>query len=104
MASHTRVLYVGVTSNLEQRVLQHKSKTHDGFTKKHNVTRLVWFTDFTGMDQAIEAEKRIKRLLRKKKITLIEEMNPLWEDLSEEWVEAWRVGELDPSVAKAPSG
>jgi putative endonuclease len=88
MASHTRVLYVGVTSDLEERVQQHKSKTHDGFTKKYNVTRLVWFTDFPDMNQAIEAEKKIKRLLRKKKIGLIEEINPLWEDLAEEWFKA----------------
>jgi putative endonuclease len=88
MASHTRVLYVGVTNDLGQRILQHKCKTHDSFTRKYNVTRLVWFTDFPDMDQAIEAEKRIKRILRKKKISLIEEMNPLWEDLSEEWVDA----------------
>lgn len=85
MASHTRTLYTGVTSNLEQRVRQHKAKTFDGFTKKYNVTCLVWFTDFPDMDQAIEAEKRIKGLLRKKKIELIEAMNPLWDDLAEEW-------------------
>jgi putative endonuclease len=85
MSSHTRTLYTGVTSNLEQRVLQHKNKAFNGFTKKYNVTRLVWFTDFPDMDQAIEAEKKIKGLLRKKKITLIEESNPFWNDLAEEW-------------------
>lgn len=85
MASHTRTLYTGVTSDLEQRVRQHKLKLFDGFTKKYNVTRLVWFTEFSDIDQAIEAEKRLKGLLRKKKITLIEEMNPLWDDLAEDW-------------------
>jgi putative endonuclease len=85
MSSHTRTLYVGVTSDLEQRVRQHKVKAFDGFTKKYNVTRLVWFTDFPDIDQAIEAEKRIKGLLRKKKIKLIEDMNPFWDDLAEAW-------------------
>jgi putative endonuclease len=84
LASHTRTLYIGVTSNLEQRVKQHKAKVYDGFTKKYNVTRLVWFEDFPDIDQAIEAEKKLKGLLRKKKIALIEEINPEWEDLAEE--------------------
>jgi putative endonuclease len=84
MASHTRKLYTGVTSNLEQRVRQHKSKTFDGFTKKYNITRLVWYSEFEDINQAIETEKRIKGLLRKKKIALIEEINPLWADLAEE--------------------
>ncbi len=85
MASHTRSLYTGVTSNLEQGVQQHKVKLVDGFTKRYNITRLVWYTEFDDMSQAIEAEKKIKGLLRKKKIKLIEEMNPCWEDLAENW-------------------
>lgn len=56
--------------------------------KKYNVTRLVWFTEFPDINQAIEAEKRIKGLLRKKKIKLIEDMNPLWDDLAEEWFDS----------------
>jgi putative endonuclease len=87
VASHTRTLYTGVTSDLEQRIRQHKAKVFDGFSKKHNTTRLVWYSEFPDMDQAIEAEKRIKGLLRKKKIVLIEEMNPLWDDLAEEWLD-----------------
>ncbi len=85
MSSHSRTLYTGVTSDLEQRVRQHKAKVLDGFTKKYNVTRLVWFDDFPDIDQAIEAEKKVKGLVRKKKIKLIEDMNPLWVDLAEEW-------------------
>jgi putative endonuclease len=56
----------------------------DGFTKSYNVTRLVWFDGFPDMDQAIEAEKKIKGLLRKKKIALIEKTIPLCADLAEE--------------------
>jgi putative endonuclease len=85
LSSHTRTLYAGVTSDLQQRVLQHKTKAFDGFTKKYNITRLVWFEEFPDIDQAIEAKKKLKGLLRKKKIELIEEMNPEWEDLAEEW-------------------
>ena len=59
MASNTRVLYTGVTSDLEQRVLQHKNKVFDGFTNRYNVTRLLWFDDFPDMDRAIVAEKKI---------------------------------------------
>jgi putative endonuclease len=85
MAIKTGTLYTGVTSDLEQRVRQHKSKEFDGFTKKYNVTRLVWYDEFPEIDQAIEAEKRIKGLLRIKKIKLIEDMNPDWNDLAESW-------------------
>jgi putative endonuclease len=60
----------------------------DGFTKKYNVIRLVWFTEFPDIDQAMEAEKRIKGLLSKKKIQLIEAINPLWDDLAEDWIDA----------------
>jgi putative endonuclease len=69
-------------------VYQHKNKVFDGFTSRYNVTRLVWFDDFPDMGQAIEAEKKIKGLLRKKKIALIEQTNPLWADLAEDWCES----------------
>src|SRR3989442_11904101 len=87
MASVSRVIYVGVTSNLEGRVWQHKNKAIEGFTKKYNCTKLVWFEEFREIRDAIASEKRIKGLLRAKKIALIEEKNSSWRDLSEGWYE-----------------
>jgi len=83
IASHTRTLYIGVTSNLEQRIIQHKKKLVKGFTSKYNVTQLVWFEEFNDISQAIECEKKLKAWKRSKKIELIEKTNPLWLDLAE---------------------
>ena len=77
------VLYTGVTSNLIKRVYEHKQKLVDGFTKKYNVTKLVYFEVFEDIENAITREKQIKGWLRNKKVILIESMNPEWEDLSE---------------------
>jgi putative endonuclease len=75
------VLYTGVTNNLERRLGEHKSKLIPGFTKKYNVTKLVYF-DFTNdVNAAIAQEKRIKGWSRAKKNALIEERNPNWEEL-----------------------
>ncbi|HSX40279.1 MAG TPA: GIY-YIG nuclease family protein [Candidatus Saccharimonadales bacterium] len=75
------VLYTGVTNSLLRRINQHKFKTIDGFTKKYNVTKLVYFELFSYVKDAIAAEKRIKGWTRIKKIKLIESMNPSWKDL-----------------------
>jgi len=74
-------LYVGVTSDLKGRVLQHKEKSYDGFTKKYGIDKLGYFEEHTDMLHAIEREKSMKNLLRAKKIELIQTMNPEWEDL-----------------------
>jgi putative endonuclease len=79
------VLYTGVTNNLERRVAEHKQKLIEGFTKKYNIDKLVWYATTNDVRVAITEEKRIKGWLRKKKIALIEEMNPGWNDLSEGW-------------------
>jgi putative endonuclease len=79
------VLYTGVTNNLERRVHEHKLKLIPGFTSKYNCTRLAYFDSTADVVAAIKAEKRIKGLLRRKKIDLIESMNPEWNDLSEGW-------------------
>jgi len=84
LASRRRgVIYVGVTSDLEQRLLQHKAKALGGFTAKYDVDKLVWFEMFDRMDDAIACEKRIKRYRRDRKIDLIEASNPDWSDLSQ---------------------
>jgi putative endonuclease len=85
MASASRVLYVGVTSNLHRRVWAHKQKFIDGFTKRYNITRLVYYEETSDIRAAIEREKQIKGWLRAKKVALIESVNPGWSDLSEGW-------------------
>jgi putative endonuclease len=76
------VLYVGVTNNLERRFAEHKSKNFEGFTKKYNINKLVYFENFYSPLEAIAAEKRIKGWLRIKKVRLIAESNPEFRDLS----------------------
>ena len=85
MASRSKVLYVGVTNDLQRRVCQHKQKLMPGFTKRYSVTHLVYFEDTTDVREAIAREKQIKGWLRRKKIALIERVNPTWSDLSEGW-------------------
>ncbi|QBY04082.1 GIY-YIG nuclease family protein [Thalassotalea sp. HSM 43] len=75
------VLYIGVTSNLIQRVYQHKHKTIRGFSAKYNLTKLVYFETFDDMDNAITREKRLKQWHRRWQERLIGEMNPDWRDL-----------------------
>ena len=86
MTNRSRTLYTGVTSNLVRRVYEHKNKLVDGFTKKYNITRLVYYESTNEVRPAIAREKQIKGWLRKRKVALIESMNPEWKDLSEEWM------------------
>jgi putative endonuclease len=88
MASPSRVLYVGVTNNLERRVFQHKEKTFRGFTAKYGVAKLVYYEPWNDIRRAINREKQIKAWRRSKKTTLIEAANPGWKDLSAEWAES----------------
>ena len=74
-------LYIGVTSNLIQRVWQHQEKQVEGFSKKYNVQKLVWFEQHENAESAIAREKQIKKWNRDWKIRLIEETNPYWNDL-----------------------
>ena len=83
-SAHHTVLYTGVTNDLQRRVLDHRAgKT--GFTKKYNVTKLVYFEIGDDINVAIAREKQIKGGSRKKKIDLINSMNPEWKDLFEEF-------------------
>jgi predicted GIY-YIG superfamily endonuclease len=74
-------LYTGVTSNLAQRIHEHKTGVKTGFTKKYGCNRLVYYEMHENMESAISREKQIKAGSRKKKIALIESMNPSWDDL-----------------------
>jgi putative endonuclease len=85
MANRSRTLYTGVTNNLERRIYEHKHKLVEGFTKKYNLTRLVYYETTCDIKDAISREKQIKGWLRSKKVNLIESINPNWNDLSEEW-------------------
>ena len=87
-ASRTKVLYTGVTSDLTGRIIQHKDKRLNGFTKKYNVSRLVWYNETNDIQTALEWEKKIKGWSRKKKIDMIEKNNPQWQDLSAAWLES----------------
>jgi putative endonuclease len=81
LANRTRVLYVGVTSDLKTRVFQHKRHVVFGFTQRYNVDQLVYFEIYQDPITAIEREKRIKRMTRAKKLRLIERENFAWRDL-----------------------
>lgn len=78
-------LYVGVTSNLLQRIAQHREGTAEGFTARHDIKRLVWFEQHGTMEHAIIREKRIKKWNRAWKLALIEKDNPDWRDLAEDF-------------------
>jgi len=80
------VLYIGVTSNLEKRVYQHKTKAYKGFTEKYNCDKLVYFEVFSDIRQAISREKQLKKGNRKRKNDLVKKLNPEWNDLSEGWL------------------
>ncbi len=85
MASNSKVIYTGMTNDLEKRVFQHKGKLIPGFSNKYNTYKLVWFDETDDVVTAIEYEKKIKGWLRNKKIALIEETNLNWNDISKDW-------------------
>ncbi|MBZ5525870.1 MAG: GIY-YIG nuclease family protein [Acidobacteriia bacterium] len=91
MSSKSGTLYTGMTNSIYERVMQHRAKQTPGFTGRYDVTRLVYYEAFNRAMAAIRREKQIKGWTRKKKIALIESINPRWKDLSEGW------GELLPT-------
>ena len=76
-------LYIGVTSDLSRRVYEHKDKLIEGFTKKYNITKLVYAEEFRNINDAIYREKCVKKWSRAWKLNLIEGQNPDWDDLYE---------------------
>jgi putative endonuclease len=97
LCSNSRVLYIGVTNDLERRVAQHRKRRPGAFTTRYNVHRLVHTEAFGWIQEAIKREKQLKRWTRERKIALIESENPRWQDLLP-------VRERDPSGPKGPSG
>jgi putative endonuclease len=85
MSNLSRTLYVGVTRDLERRVWEHKQKTIPGFTKRYNLTMLVYCESYPDPLSAIAREKELMGWLRAKKVALIERENPRWLDLSADW-------------------
>lgn len=83
MTNRSKTLYTGMTNDLKRRVHEHKEKLIPGFTKKYNISKLVWFDSTNDVQAAIAYEKKIKGWLREKKVALIESKNPEWKDLAE---------------------
>jgi putative endonuclease len=82
---YNTVLYTGVSSDLMKRVSEHKSKMISGFTSRYKVTKLVYYEEYTTMNDAIAREKQIKGGSRQKKIDLVNSRNPEWKDLYDEF-------------------
>ncbi len=85
VASRSRTLYIGVTGEIELRLAQHRSGTVEGFPKPYRCHRLVYLERFAYINNAIAREKQLKGWLRARKVALIEQENPTWEDLSAGW-------------------
>lgn len=81
------VIYVGVTSDLEKRIYQHRHKLVKSFSSRYNVSRLLYFKNFGEIEMAIQREKEIKAWRREKKNRLIVNANPEWKDLADGWFE-----------------
>ena len=80
-------LYVGMTNNLIRRILEHKKRVIEGFTKKYRLDKLVYFEETEDVSDAIKWEKKLKKWNRAWKLELIEKNNPKWKDLSDNWFE-----------------
>ena len=95
VASRTHALYCGITNSIQRRAAEHREADTPGFTATYQCNRLVWFEHYQYVRNAIDREKQIKHWSRAKKISLIEQTNPSWADLSE----AWRKETADLSTA-----
>ncbi len=85
VASRSRTLYIGVTSNLARRIEEHRTGVYEGFTAIYRCHRLVWLEHYVTVARAIDREKQLKGWSRSKKIRLMEQDNPTWVDLSGDW-------------------
>ena len=82
---NNKVIYVGITNDLERRIYEHKEKLVKGFTEKYNVNKLVYYEQTPDINAALNREKEIKKWRREKKNRLVVNTNPLWRDLSEDF-------------------
>ena len=81
-SSSRRALYIGMTNNLHRRVFQHKTQECEGFTGSYDAVRLVYWEGFDDVHKTIAREKQLKGCARVRKVRLVEEKNPTWEDLA----------------------
>lgn len=89
---NNKLMYVGMTNNLERRIYEHRNKLVDGYTKKYNIYKLVYFEETSDVMAAISREKEVKKWRREKKNDLVNAVNPGWKDLSVDWA-----GKISPS-------
>ena len=82
---NNKVMYIGMTNNLERRLYEHRHHMIDGFTRRYNVYKLVYYETSPDVKAAIAREKELKGWMRARKDALFETMNPDWQDLSESW-------------------
>lgn len=75
------VFYTGITNNLQRRIYEHKSKLVEGFTKKYNIWKLIYFEEYTDIQLALQREKQIKDFRKEKKFALIHSINPLLDEI-----------------------
>jgi len=85
LASRSRTLYIGLTNNIFARIAQHREYRPGTFTSRYNIHRLVYYEEFAYINNAIARENELKDWNRAKKIALIEQNNPTWEDLAAGW-------------------
>jgi putative endonuclease len=102
------VLYIGVTSDLDCRIYEHRERLTEGFTKQYQATKLIYYEDYPDPLSAIDREKQLKGWRREKKIALIQKRNPRWNDLFEEITAGFDVDILakekrEPLIVRGPS-
>lgn len=102
LSSLKGTLYVGLTDDLQKRISEHKAGTFDGFTKKQNINRLMYFETIGSAKAAEFREQQIKKYRREKKIALFLESNPEWKDLTPEIFQSIGVGRYDREVWGTP--
>ena len=83
---NNKVMYIGVTNDINRRLYEHKNHLVEGFTSKYNVNKLVYLEETNNVEDAIKREKELKVWKRDKKNNLVESINPEWKDLSEGWI------------------
>jgi putative endonuclease len=101
LGSTTGTLYIGVTSAIYDRVLQHRNGIHSGFAHKYHCNRLLYVEPFPTIDEAIAREKQLKGWTRTKKLTLIRTANPEFKDIAHLW--GWRMIHRDESIHEIDS-
>jgi putative endonuclease len=94
LTNRAGTLYIGVTNSIERRAYEHKTGFSPGFTQKYKLNRLVYYEAYGDIREAIAREKQLKGWVRRRKVALIESVNPLWIDLAEGWYPV----ETDPSL------